>query len=274
MELWQKLGYASYRAWRCAYDAQRRKRLKAAKLAAAAPALAQWQPTQPPGPAASQPALPVLAPAPLSAAPSREPPSPTKVPQCKVREEVQVTPRGRRQHHLEVESPGGTTRVDEYSSPAGAQPTGAQQDREACFQRLAAARRAAKRVAAAERAEAQRVEAQAAALQGEAQPRTRAALAACLDEDRRRRRRSRDALCGDCEPCRVRMTCPVVWPRGTPAAKRKRLGSTYAPCEERLTRMGYRRSELETVYDLLCCDSHPDFPEYLPHDGRQLYHSW
>ena len=122
-----------------------------------------------------------------------------------------------------------------------------------------------------------RAEPEAARAQAEAQPpRSRTALAAhaSIDEDRRRCRRSTDELCGACEPCRVRMTCPVVWPRGTPAAKRKRLGSTYAPCEARLMRMGYRRSELETVYDLLCCDSHPDFPEYLPHDCRQLYHSW
>jgi hypothetical protein len=56
-------------------------------------------------------------------------------------EQVLVTPRGRRAHKLKHTSPGGTTRVDEYLSPAGMQQQVCQ-ERSACWRRLVAARHA------------------------------------------------------------------------------------------------------------------------------------
>ena len=88
--------------------------------------------------------------------PPQAPPSAAQS-QGTLHEMVQVTPRGRRRHRLEETSPGGTTRVDEYFSPAGAQGQQQQrQPRKECFRRLAAAKRAA----AAERTEAERAEAE------------------------------------------------------------------------------------------------------------------
>ena len=188
--------------------------------------------------------------------PPQAPPSAAQS-QGTLHEIVQVTPRGRRRHRLEETSPGGTTRVDEYFSPAGAQGQQQQrQPRKECFRRLAAAKRAA----AAERTEAERAEAEREVSEAPARP--RATIAACLQEDRKRRRRSSDPWCGDCKACHERMQWPpVTW------GKRKRLNTSYAPCEARLLRMGYRRSELEIVHDLLRTGERDDV-------GRQLYESW
>ena len=185
--------------------------------------------------------------------PQQAPPSAAQS-QGTLHEIVQVTPRGRRGHRLEETSPGGTTRVDEYFSPAGQQQQ--RQPRKECFRRLAAAKRAA----AAERTEAERAEAEREVSEAPARP--RATIAACLQEDRKGRRRSCEPWCGDCKACHERMQWPpVTW------GKRKRLSTSYAPCEARLLRMGCRRSELEIVHDLLRTGERDDV-------GRQLYESW
>lgn len=56
-------------------------------------------------------------------------------------EEVITTPRGRREHKLKHTSPGGTTRDDEYVSPAGVQQQ-VSEERSACWRRLVESRRA------------------------------------------------------------------------------------------------------------------------------------
>ena len=56
-------------------------------------------------------------------------------------EEVITTPRGRRKHKLKHTSPGGTTRDDEYVSPAGVQQQVCE-ERSACWRRLVESRRA------------------------------------------------------------------------------------------------------------------------------------
>ena len=257
MEKWQQLGYESFSAWRHAYDRERRKKLKlaATKLAAASTPTVRWQPSFAPVPSV----LTLLSPSPssqsqLPLSPPQAPPSDSHLTGT-LHEIVQVTPRGRRRHRLEKTSPGGTTRVDEYFSPAGAQGQ-QQQQRVACVRRLATA----KRVAAAERTGVERAE--AAREVSEAPARPLATIAACLEADRKRDRRRCDPWCGECEACRERMRCPpVTW------GKRKRLSTSYAPCEARLLRMGYRRSELEIVHDLLRTGERDDV-------GRQLYESW
>ena len=62
-------------------------------------------------------------------------------------EQVLVTPNGRRRHKFEHTSPGGTSRVDEYESPAdGQHQQRAHGRRLECLHRLAAARRTETRV--------------------------------------------------------------------------------------------------------------------------------
>ena len=124
MELWQKLGYASFREWRCASDKARR----AAKKAAAPPpsAAVRWQPPKPLAMSASPPppSLPAAGHLP-----------------GQLHETVCVTPtHGRRQHRFQHISPGGSVRHDEYMSPAGVQQHACEQ-RLACLHRLAVTRR-------------------------------------------------------------------------------------------------------------------------------------
>ena len=124
MELWQRLGYASFREWRCATEKARR----AAKKAAAPPpsAAVRWQPPKPLAMSASPP--------------------PSSLPAAghlpgQLHETVCVTPtHGRRQHRFQHISPGGSVRHDEYMSPAGVQQHACEQ-RLACLHRLAVTRR-------------------------------------------------------------------------------------------------------------------------------------
>jgi len=249
VEQWQRLGFESVGAWRRACEQERRKQRAATKLAVASQPRVQWQQTLSLVPAA----LTLPNPSPSSPSPPRAPPSDSV---SRLHECVQVTPRGRRRHQLEATSPGGTMRVDEYFSPAGAQGQQQPQERQECFRRLAAAKRAA----AAVRTEAERAEAERVVSQAEARP--RALIAVRLQEDRKKQSRSSDSWCGDCQACHQRMLCPpVTW------GKRKRLSTSYAPCEARLMRMGYRRSELTIVYELLRTGECDD-------GGRQLYESW
>jgi hypothetical protein len=139
MELWQRLGYNSFGDWRRASEKARRD-AKKAKVAPAA--LARWRPTQPLAPPLPPAAL--LQPPPSDA---KKPEAPdTAARSCGVlpgqlREDILVTPRGRRRHSFSHSSPGGTTRLDEYFSPPGAQRHACEQRLE-CLHRLAAARRA------------------------------------------------------------------------------------------------------------------------------------
>ena len=114
-----RLRYESFSEWRHAYDRERRKKLAATKLAAASTPTVRWQPSFAPVPSV----LTLLSPSPssqsqLPLSPPQAPPSDSHLTGT-LREIVQVTPRGRRRHRLEETSPGGTTRVDEYFSPAG-----------------------------------------------------------------------------------------------------------------------------------------------------------
>ena len=62
----------------------------------------------------------------------------------RLEEQVLVTPNGRRRHKFQHTSPGGTSRVDEYVSPADGQHQHGR--RLECLHRLAAARRTETRV--------------------------------------------------------------------------------------------------------------------------------
>ena len=253
MEQWQRLGFESFGAWRRACEQDRRKQRSATKLAVATRPRVQWQPTT----LSLVPAAPSSQ-SPLPLSPPRAPRSETLSRLTEtLHEDMQVTPGGRRKHRLEATSPGGTTRADEYFSPPGVHGQQQQrQHRKECFRRLAAAKRAT----AAERTEAERAEAERAVSQAE--PRPLATIAACLEADRKRQRRRCDQWCGDCKACRERAQCPpVTW------GKRKRLSTSYALCEARLLRMGYRHSELEIVYALLRTGECDD-------GGRELYESW
>ena len=127
MEKWQSLGYTSFGEWRRASERARR---EAKKAAGVSPAIVQWKLAQ-------------SLPAPAPPSPLARPRSPERGGQLpgQLHEEVITTPRGRRKHKLKHTSPDGTTRNDEYVSPAGVQQQVCQ-ERSACWRRLVAARRA------------------------------------------------------------------------------------------------------------------------------------
>ena len=164
-----------------------------------------------------------------------------------MREDVLVTPRGRREHKFKHISPGGTTRFDEYFSPAALEDRVCDQ-RFPCLQRMAGGRRAAA-PAAAER--------KRASFEAEP-PRSRAVLASILDQDRQTGRaqsgrfddpRPRCKDCTACEFASVPGQAPQDWftPGWTGWASFCRQ---HAPCEEKLSRMDFRHSEFATVYEL------------------------
>ena len=134
MELWQQLGHESFGAWRRATEKARQKARRAAEKATQKPApTALLQPQDEPSSPLPPPALQPLAPS---------PPALSKggllvlgVP-GQLREDVFVTPRGRRKHKFKFTSPGGSCHFDEYVSPAGVQRQ-AGPDRAACYRRLA-----------------------------------------------------------------------------------------------------------------------------------------
>lgn len=254
--LWQKLGHASYGEWLRASDKARRDAKKQASKAPAKVPRLLWS-------------------APQVLSRSRSPsPSPEGFQEAywlpgQLREEVLVTPRGRREHKLEHCSPGGTTRFDEYVSPAGLQDAVCDQ-RDACFRRMADARRAT----AVQRASlaAQRKRATDQAEQRTAPPRRRAEIASMLECQRFRLSRGPRCkcctacefammVCGGCmqgcyqemsrapEVCAIRQSMramPDCVPSGVAL-----FCLQHAPCEEKLTRMGFRHSEFATVYEML-----------------------
>ena len=235
VETWERLGYESYGTWLRACAKARR----AAFKKAAPPPAAKWHVPQ------FAPGNPVA----LSLAP---PPTPFGglddgcdsvrlggyLP-GRMRDDVILTPRGRREHKLTHVSPGGTTRCDEYSSPAGVD--AAWQERHACLERMRTARGAPAKVRleqeAARRAAGLDAIRAGIAVQGPA--RNPAAISdwgwnKSWDNHRGRGR------CDDCEQCMQRAL-----------ARKKRKGVSHmAPCRFKVAFLGYTDTEQDIIRDL------------------------
>ena len=145
MQRWQQLGYDSYGAWRRATEKARQQTRRAVLKA---PQLhPSWNFS--PLPAPPQPSV-VQSAAQSDAVQSDAVQSAAAPSAClpgRLAEQVLVTPNGRRRHKFEHTSPGGTSRVDEYVSPAdGQHQQRAHGRRLECLHRLAAARRTETRV--------------------------------------------------------------------------------------------------------------------------------
>ena len=145
MQRWQQLGYDSYGAWRRATEKARQQTRRAVLKA---PQLhPSWNFS--PLPAPPQPSV-VQSAAQSDAVQSDAVQSAAAPSAClpgRLAEQVLVTPNGRRRHKFEHTSPGGTSRVDEYESPAdGQHQQRAHGRRLECLHRLAAARRTETRV--------------------------------------------------------------------------------------------------------------------------------
>ena len=241
-ETWERLGYESFGAWRRACEQARR---DAKKAAAPAPPAVKWHPPQISGRDAIRSASSTLtAPAPTpfddEAGPGGNLPGNVH---GRMREDVLFTPRGRREHNFKHTSPGGTTRCEQYSSPAGVEP--AWQERVACFERLRAARQRditdrdeQKSSQRAEERRALQVLLDGEAVQGPA--RCPAEISACC--------RRRDWLatnvyssCGSCEHCMLRSQAE---------RKRKPIGGM-APCRIKLARHGFTNTEQDIIRDQL-----------------------
>lgn len=134
MELWQQLGYASFGEWRRSTEKLRRAAKKAARAALPATTTVRWQQLQD-----EEPLAQLRGRSNVAAPPS--PPLVSGVLPGQLREDVLVTPQGRRIHRFKHTSPGGSTRFDEYVSPAGVLPRACEQRLE-CFRRLQVTRRA------------------------------------------------------------------------------------------------------------------------------------
>lgn len=251
-ELWQRLGHTSYGEWVRASEKARRDAKKARRDGTPRrPAPVLWQAPQvlvrPPSPSptaraavfdAERPSLPLAS----TDYNSRNLPG-------RVSESVLVTPRGRRAHKFKHISPGGTTRIDEYFSPACAHDRVCEQ-RLACLRRMSGTRRAEAPVAALNKRA--RFDAEP--------PRSPAALAASLKHDMQnacftdpRPRcgfrvkmglRVVEESCSACAFAAVPGQAPPDWAGGRSFCRQ------HAPCEEKLSRLGYRKSEFATVYKL------------------------
>ena len=142
MQRWQQLGYDSYGAWRRATEKARQQTRRAALKAPQLHPSWNFSPLPaPPQPSVVQHAT-VQSAAQSDAVQSAAAPS-----AClpgRLEEQVLVTPNGRRRHKFQHTSPGGTSRVDEYVSPADGQHQHGR--RLECLHRLAAARRTETRV--------------------------------------------------------------------------------------------------------------------------------
>ena len=204
-----------------------------------------------------------------------------------LREDVAVTPRGRRQHHVEHTSPMGTTRSDEYFSPSGLRDH-ACEHRSACFScvsyprplrpQTAGLRRARSnlfgrmiqdqwRTAKRERiaAEQERAAAEHERDLHAGPPRSREALAARIQartqaEGYWYRYGSATMLrCYECAACDfASMYRERMLSTGHTELHHCKYTSLWiswlngaAPCQDALYRSGYRRSEFGTVYELL-----------------------
>ena len=150
MQRWQQLGYDSYGAWRRATEKARQQTRRAALKAPQLHPSWNFSPLPaPPQPSVVQHAT-VQSAAQSDAVQSDAVQSAAAPSAClpgRLAEQVLVTPNGRRRHKFEHTSPGGTSRVDEYVSPAdGQHQQRAHGRRLECLHRLAAARRTETRV--------------------------------------------------------------------------------------------------------------------------------
>ena len=147
MQRWQQLGYDSYGAWRRATEKARQQTRRAALKAPQLHPSWNFSPLPaPPQPSVVQHAT-VQSAAQSDAVQSDAVQSAAAPSAClpgRLEEQVLVTPNGRRLHKFEHTSPGGTSRVDEYVSPADGQHQHGR--RLECLHRLAAARRTETRV--------------------------------------------------------------------------------------------------------------------------------
>ena len=121
LELWQQLGHASFKEWRCASEKARRDAKRGTRRPPHA-RKAVWKVPQqmgqsrlPPCPAALDAAAKEAGGSQLGAGGSQM----GAVLSGHLHEEVLATPRGRREHKFKHTSPGGTVCFDEYASPAG-----------------------------------------------------------------------------------------------------------------------------------------------------------
>ena len=244
VEPWERLGYESFGAWRRACEKARR---DAKKAAPPAPPAVKWHPPQISGRDDIRSASSTLTvPAPTPSDCHNEAGQGGKLP-GRVREHVLFTPRGRREHNFKHTSPGGTTRCEQYSSPAGVQP--AWQERAACLERLRAARHRETITDRDERKASQRAEEGRAlqvllageAVQGPA--RCPAEISACCSR--------KDWLatnvygwCGSCEHCMLRSQAEI---------KRKPVGDM-APCRIKLARHGFTNTEQDMIRDQMICE--------------------
>ena len=150
MQRWQQLGYDSYGAWRRATEKARQQTRRAVLKAPQLHPSWNFSPLPaPPQPSVVQHAT-VQSAAQSDAVRSDAVQSAAAPSAClpgRLAEQVLVTPNGRRRHKFEHTSPGGTSRVDEYVSPAdGQHQQRAHGRRLECLHRLAAARRTETRV--------------------------------------------------------------------------------------------------------------------------------
>ena len=150
MQRWQQLGYDSYGAWRRATEKARQQTRRAALKAPQLHPSWNFSPLPaPPQPSVVQHAT-VQSAAQSDAVQSDAVQSAAAPSAClpgRLEEQVLVTPNGRRRHKFQHTSPGGTSRVDEYVSPAdGQHQQRAHGRRLECLHRLAAARRTETRV--------------------------------------------------------------------------------------------------------------------------------
>ena len=150
MQRWQQLGYDSYGAWRRATEKARQQTRRAALKAPQLHPSWNFSPLPaPPQPSVVQHAT-VQSAAQSDAVQSDAVQSAAAPFAClpgRLEEQVLVTPNGRRRHKFQHTSPGGTSRVDEYVSPAdGQHQQRAHGRRLECLHRLAAARRTETRV--------------------------------------------------------------------------------------------------------------------------------
>lgn len=237
VETWERLGYESFGAWRRACEKARR---DAKKVAPPAPPAVKWHPPQISGLDEIRSASSTLtAPAPTSFDRHDEADPGGKLP-GRMREDVLFTPRGRREHTFKHTSPGGTTRCEQYSSPAGVQP--AWQERVACLERLRSARHHTTITGRDERKASQKralwVLLDGEAVQGPAR------CPAVLSEHITAKvwlHSGYGDTCRECEACILRAQI----------RKKRQPRGEVVPCRVKLARLGYTNTEQDMMYDQL-----------------------
>ena len=236
VDTWERLGYESYGAWLRACAKARRAAIKKA----APPPPAKWHVPQvaPGNPDA------MLAPPPTPFGGLDDGCDDVHLGGClpgydlpgRMRDDVLFTPRGRREHKLKHVSPGGTTRCDEYSSPAGVE--SAWQERHACLERLRAAR-----IKDRDERKAEEKSGLYALLRGEA-VQGPARCPAVLSEHIKAKEWEQSGYgdtCRKCEACNLRAHI----------RKQRKARGDVVPCRVKLARLGYTNAEQDMMYDQL-----------------------